>query len=238
MIVVGKSWVGRVRSRNEDVYWTRPELNLCGVADGMGGFDAGHIAARLTADSVTQAVRDQGHESMDSSSLEAIIKQANREVHARGRELPDVRVMGATLVMLQRVAGTGFVCHAGDARAYLLRDQELTQLTRDHNVINQKIDNGEMTEIEAQTARIANPVTQGIGPSQVVTPTISEVAVEAKDLFMLCSDGLSGFVDNEALAKLMSDNRSNVNLLLNKLIDAAGDHGSTDNITVVLAEMI
>ena len=130
------------------------------------------------------------------------------------------------------------MCHAGDARAYLLRDQELTQLTRDHNVVNQKIDSGEMTELEAQTARMANPVTQGIGPSQVVSPTIAEVTVEAKDLFMLCSDGLSGFVDNEALAKLMSDNRSNVNLLLNKLIDAAGDHGSTDNITVVLAEMI
>ena len=215
----------------------RPELNHCGVADGMGGFDSGHIAARMTADAVTMGVRQEGHESLNKESLISIVKQANSEVHTRGRELPDVRVMGATLVMLQVVNTTGYVCHAGDARCYLLRDTELNQLTRDHSVINEKIDRGEMTEEEAKLRGINNQVTQGIGPSQVVSPSVTEVPLVANDLFMLCSDGLTGFVDNDAIQEVMNQNRGNVPLLLNKLIDVAGEHGSTDNITVVLAEV-
>ena len=237
MIVVGKSWVGRVRSRNEDVYWTRPELGLCGVADGMGGYDSGHIAARMTADAVTHGVREQGPATLNRDSLEAIIKQANREVHTRGRELADVRIMGATLVMLQLVDDIGYVCHAGDARAYLLRDQVLMQVTRDHSLINQKIDSGELSVEEAMTSLSSSVVTQGIGPSQVVKPTITELPLNGNDLFMLCSDGLTGFVENEALESLMNQHRRNINLLLNKLIDAADAHGSTDNISVVLAEV-
>ena len=237
MILVGKTWKGRVRSRNEDVYWTRPELQLCGVADGMGGLDAGHIAARMTADEITQRIRDLGPENMDCETLETIVKQANREIHARARALPDVRAMGATLVMLKLVADLGFICHAGDSRAYLLRNDDFTQMTRDHNLINEKIDQGELREEEANSPREDNRVMQCIGPSQVVKPTITEFEVQPKDLFMLCSDGLTGFVSNDALSSIMHEHRSNINLLLDKLIDAAGDHGSTDNITVVLAEV-
>lgn len=237
MIVIGKSWKGRVRSRNEDVYWTRPELRLCGVADGMGGYDSGHIAARMTADAVTEGVRGVGAENLDRDHLESIVKDANRSVHKRSRELADVRIMGATLVMLQLGIESGFVCHAGDARAYRLRAEEFTQLTRDHNVINEKVDNGEITAEEAKAAGSDSRVTQGIGPSQVVKPTIAELDLQPKDLFMLCSDGLTGFVENDVLCELMREHRANINVLLTKLIDAASEHGSTDNITVVLAEM-
>lgn len=237
MLVFGKSWVGRVRSRNEDVYWLRPELNHCGVADGMGGFDSGHIAARMTADSITMAIREQEQEGLNLESLMQIVKQANRDVYMRSRELPDVRIMGATLVMLQFVDEEGFVCHAGDARCYRLREGSLDQLTRDHSVINEKIDRGEMTLEEAIANRISNQVTQGIGPSQVVSPTITEVDLSQRDLFLLCSDGLTGFVDNQIIETTMNQHRSNVPLLLDKLIDLASEHGSTDNITVVLAEV-
>lgn len=237
MILIGKTWKGRVRSRNEDVYWTRPELQLCGVADGMGGLDAGHIAARMTADEVTQRIRELGAENMNRGTLEEIVKQANREIHARARELPDVRAMGATLVMLQVVAESGFICHAGDSRAYLFRDDEFKQMTRDHNLTNERLDRGEITEEEAKNSPADSRVMQCIGPSQVVRPTITEFEVQPKDLFILCSDGLSGFVNNDALSTIVHQHRANINLLLDKLIDAAGDHGSTDNITVVLAEV-
>ncbi len=237
MILIGKSWKGRVRSRNEDVYWTRPELRQCGVADGMGGLDAGHIAARMAADAVVQGVRDHGLDGLDCTSLEDIVKKANRDVHARARALPDVKAMGATLVMLQLVDGKGFVCHAGDARAYLLRNQEFSQLTRDHNLVNERIDRGEISPEEATATRTDTRVTQSIGPSQVVKPTVSAFDVQDKDLFMLCSDGLTGFVGNEVLAPIMNECRSNINVMLDKLINAASDHGSTDNITVVLAEV-
>lgn len=203
----------------------------------MGGLDAGHIAARMTADEVTQRIRDLGPDNMDCDTLETIVKEANREIHARARALPDVRAMGATLVMLKLVSNSGFICHAGDSRAYLLRDDEFTQMTRDHNLINEKIDRGELSEEEANSSSVDNRVMQCIGPSQVVKPTITEFEAQPKDLFMLCSDGLSGFVGNDALSSIMHEHRSNINLLLDKLIDAAGDHGSTDNITVVLAEV-
>lgn len=203
----------------------------------MGGLDAGHIAARLTADEVTQRIREQGVENMNRITLEEIVKQANREVHARARGLPDVRAMGATLVMLQVVSDLGFICHAGDSRAYLIRDDEFTQMTRDHNITNERLDRGEITEEEAKNSPTDNRVLQCIGPSQVVKPTITELEVQSKDLFMLCSDGLSGFVNNDALSTIVHEHRGNINLLLDKLIDAAGEHGSTDNITVVLAEL-
>lgn len=237
MIVVGKSWVGRVRSRNEDVYWSRPDLNSCGVADGMGGLDSGHIAARMTADAVTDEIRERGSESLDAEALSEVIKAANRTVFQRARELPDVEVMGATLVMLQIVDNTSFVCHAGDARGYLLRNSKLCQLTRDHSLVNDLLDSGELTEAELETSTIRNQVTQGIGPSQVVQPTVSNLALQQQDLFMLCSDGLTGFVSNSALEEVMNEHRPNLNLLLDALIAMAGEYGSTDNITVVLAEI-
>ena len=236
MIVIGKSWKGRVRSRNEDVYWSRPELKLCGVADGMGGYDAGHIAARMTADAVTEGLIATGFENLDRQSIEAVVKKANVTVHARGRELADVRVMGATMVLLQLVEETAYVCHVGDSRAYRLRDGELTQLTRDHSVVNKQLESGEITEEEANKLGRDTRVTQAMGPSQVVSPTVAEFDVAASDLFMLCSDGLTGFVENQTLASVMNEFRTNINVLLTKLIDAASEHGSTDNITVVLAE--
>ena len=174
---------------------------------------------------------------MDCATLEEIVKQANRVVHARARELPDVSAMGATLVMLQVVAESAFICHAGDSRAYLLRNDEFTQMTRDHNLTNERLDRGELTEEEARDLQKDNRVMQCIGPSQVVKPTIAEFETHPKDLFMLCSDGLSGFVNNDALSTIMHEHRGNINLLMDKLIDAAGEHGSTDNITVVLAEV-
>ena len=237
MNFIGKSWKGRVRSRNEDVYWTRPELQMCGVADGMGGLDAGHIAARMTADEVTQRIRDLGISDVDQQSLEDIVKQANLAVHSRARDLPEVRAMGSTLVMLYSVEDAVYVCHAGDSRAYLLREDDFTQLTLDHNLVNEKFERGEISAEEAEAAPPDSRITQCIGPSQVIKPTINKVSVQPRDLFMLCSDGLSGFVDNNSISKIMHDFRANVNLLLEKLIDAAGDHGSTDNITVVLAEV-
>ena len=218
------------------MYWTRPELRLCGVADGMGGLDAGHIAARMTADEITQAIRENGIEGIGAENFDQIIRQANRVIHARGSALPDVRAMGATLVMLHFADASAYVCHAGDSRAYLLREEEFTQLTQDHNVVNDKLESGEITQAEADAAPKDSRITRCMGPSQVVKPTISEFDVQPNDLFMLCSDGLCGFVDNETLGSIMNQYKSNVNLLLDKLIDAASDHGSTDNITVVLAE--
>ena len=237
MIVVGKSWVGRVRSRNEDVYWTRPEINLCGVADGMGGHDYGHVAARMTADAITDRMKETDLSTLDIDTLTRIIKDANIEIFNRARDLPDVNIMGSTLVMLQLVESSGFIAHAGDSRCYLLRDAELSQLTRDHNVVNDKIDAGELTPEEAAVSNIRNRVTQAIGPSMVVQPSIAVQEVKEGDLYILCSDGLSGFVEHEQLASLIKAHRNNLNLLLDKLINTASDSGSTDNITVVLAEI-
>lgn len=226
-----------MRSRNEDVYWTRPDLRVCGVSDGMGGLDAGHIAARMTADEITQAIRESDEPQQTPEHLDSIIRQANREIHARASALPDVRAMGATLVMVYFSDSMAYVCHAGDSRAYLLRDEKLLQLTRDHNLVNEKFENGEITQAEADAAPQDSRITRCIGPSQVLRPTINELPIQAKDLIMLCSDGLTGFVDNETLSETMNQYRANTNVLLDKLIDAASDHGSTDNITVVLAEI-
>ena len=235
MILVGKSWVGQVRSRNEDVYWARPELSQCGVADGMGGYDYGHIAARMTADAITQAFREIAIESLDAEQVVQIIKQTNTDIHLRARDLPDVRVMGATLVMLQLVDDTAFIGHVGDSRCYRLRGSEVNQLTRDHSVVNQMIDEGKLTIEDAATSNVRNQVTQAIGPSMVVQPSVRVETVEQNDLYLLCSDGLSGFVSNEQLESTMIEHRGNLSLLVDRLINMASESGSTDNITVVLA---
>lgn len=237
MILVGKSWVGQVRSRNEDVYWARPDIQSCGVADGMGGYDCGHVAARMTADAITQSLRETDANAVDDQKLIQYIKQANVDVHNRARELPDVSIMGSTVVLLYLIDSKGYICHVGDSRCYVLRESKLSQLTRDHSVVNQMIDSGELKPEEAEHSNVRNQVTQAIGPSMVVQPSVVEYEVQTRDLFMLCSDGLSGFVSNEAIEALMIEHKDNANLLLDRLINAAADSGSTDNITVVLAEI-
>lgn len=234
----GKSWVGRVRSRNEDVYSVRPEFGFLAVADGMGGTSAGHIASRITIDEVSENLYEisQARPIEANDLVEAVVK-ANQTVHERGQMYTDFAGMGTTIVSAFINGSKGIFCHVGDSRAYLFRKKELTRITRDHSVVQELVDSGEMTMEQALRAPNKNLITRSIGPKPEVQPEITLQELQEGDVLMLCSDGVSDFVPDDEIREVMDAHSHNLRFLTSMLIETADKHGSTDNITTVVAKV-
>ena len=234
----GKSWVGRVRSRNEDVYSVRPEFRFLAVADGMGGTSAGHIASRITIDEISDSLYEINQErQIEAADLVDAVVKANLTVYERGQMYTDFAGMGTTIVSAYINDTKGIFCHVGDSRAYLFRKKELTRVTKDHSVVQELVDNGEMTLEQAQKAPNKNLITRSIGPKPEVQPEITVQELQEGDVLMLCSDGVSDFVPDAEIREVMDAHSHNLRFLTSMLIEAADKHGSTDNITTVVAKI-
>ncbi len=233
----GRTWIGRMRSRNEDVFTLRPEFGFLAVADGMGGTSAGHIAARIAVDEVS----DHLHEVSKSRAISSIdiveaITSANLVVHERGQIYTDFQGMGTTLVSIVVNDYKATLGHVGDSRAYLLRKKELTRMTRDHSVVQELVDRGELTFEQARVAHNRNIVTRCIGPYEHVEPEITVHELQPGDVVMMCTDGVSDFISDEEIREIMDAHSHSLPILLGSLIETADKHGSTDNITAVVAK--
>ena len=234
LIAAGRSWIGNVRSRNEDVALIRPERNLLAVADGMGGRNGGHIAARVAIDEIVDSVPVRVE---NESQLSDATERANKLVFRRAQENPDLSGMGATIVVMTIVDDAAVFCHVGDSRGYLFRDSKIEQLTKDHSVVQEQVDRGLITPDEARHALNRSVVTQAIGPSMVISPTTTQCKIQPEDIFLLCSDGLSDFVEEGVMQDILSTNGGNLRKAVASLIDEAADQGSTDNITAVVGKI-
>ena len=234
LIAVGRSWIGNVRSRNEDLALIRPERNLLAVADGMGGRNGGHIAARLAIDEIADSAFD-GFK--DESVLSKAAERANRIVFQRAKENPELAGMGATIVIMTVINDYAVFCHVGDSRGYLFRNSHVRRLTKDHSVVQEQVDSGLITAEQAKYAMNRSVVTQAIGPSMVISPSITLCKIERNDIFLLCSDGLSDYLEEENMEEILSDKSNDLRSAISSLIDAAANRGSTDNITTVLGKI-
>lgn len=223
-----------MRSRNEDVALIRPERNLLAVADGMGGRNGGHIAARVAIDEIADSVPVSVN---DESQLSDAAERANKLVYRRAQENPDLTGMGATIVMMTIIDDEAVFCHVGDSRGYLFRDSKVEQITKDHSLVQEQVDRGLITPGQAKYAMNRSVVTQAIGPSMVISPTTTPCKFQQEDIFLLCSDGLSDYVDEDVIQEILSMNCDNLRNAVTSLIDKAADQGSTDNITVVLGKI-
>ena len=223
---------GRRRRRNEDAFVCEPPLFA--VADGMGGAQAGEVASRLAADSVREA--KLGDLPSPEQTVE-IIREANRRVYAYSSENASTRGMGTTMTVALVEGSVVTIGHVGDSRAYLLREDQLTQLTQDHSLVAELVRSGRLSPKEAESHPRRSVITRALGTESDVEVDVFSIRAQNGDLFLLCSDGLTSMVSDEEIAKLLVAARADLDSAGEKLVAAANQAGGEDNITVVLFEL-
>ena len=225
---VGRSDVGRQRSANEDSLVIAPPFFA--VADGMGGAKAGEVAS-ATAIEVFGSERDSSEAA--EAQLARIVREANRRIHALAVSEESYRGMGTTLTAA-KIAGDGVsLAHVGDSRAYLLRDGELEQLTRDHSLVAELERSGQITAEAAEHHPQRSIITRALGPEPDVEVDTYTITGRDGDLFLICSDGLTSMISDDEVGSIL---RSAPTLedAAEALVRAANQSGGRDNITVVL----
>jgi serine/threonine protein phosphatase PrpC len=223
---------GRRRRRNEDAFVCEPPLFA--VADGMGGAQAGEVASRLAADSLRE--QELGGLSSLEQTVE-LIREANRRIYAYSSENSSARGMGTTMTVALVEGGVVTIGHVGDSRAYLLRDDKLTQLTQDHSLVAELVRSGRLSPKEAESHPRRSVITRALGTESDVEIDVFSLRAQDGDLFLLCSDGLTSMVSDEEIARLLVAARADLDDSGSKLVAAANQAGGEDNITVVLFEL-
>jgi serine/threonine protein phosphatase PrpC len=237
----GASDVGRRRDHNEDRFLCNDALALYAVADGMGGHLGGERASRMAIE-ILEAMLQRPSEapaaddtplavSPAEAALRNAIAEAGRRIHALSSTDPEVAGMGTTLTALFFHERRVYVGHVGDSRAYLYRDGRVRQLTEDHSWIQDQVRAGLLTSSEARQSRFRNIITRSVGFEPTVIPDVQDLAPQAGDCFLLCSDGLSNDVPVEEIGQILTTDFYRD--APRKLIALANDRGGDDNITCV-----
>lgn len=232
MKVYALSHVGRVRTVNQDAYYQpAPGENFAVVADGMGGHRAGEVASQIAVEEFTRWLRCAPRP--NEEALRYAVSEANRAIYMKAKAEPDKSGMGTTLTALWVDSHRVYLTHVGDSRAYLYRDGEMSQLSRDHSVVNEMMERGEITAAEARVHPHRHFITRSLGTSVYVTPDVSKFERRPGDVWLLCSDGLSNYVDGDEMGELLGGNGSwqdKASLLL----ELALRRGGSDNVTVMI----
>ncbi len=230
---------GLVRPTNQDSFAVekRGEQTLCAViCDGVGGENAGDVASSLAVSVITERVRRGLRGRMSSASmknlLESSITAANDAVYGSASENPAYRDMGTTAVAACVSGGDTVVANVGDSRAYFYADGKITQVTHDHSVVRSLVDSGQITETEARNHPKKNSITRAVGASRKIDIDFYFLAPIAGDRLLLCSDGLTDFVENSQIESIISNTPEEK--IVDSLISAAKAGGGGDNITAVL----
>jgi protein phosphatase len=243
---VARTDPGPVREHNEDSFVVDLETGLFLVADGMGGHASGEVASAIAADAVQEVLlgainpdetrldRNMGMDDEEEirERLRYSMNQASVRIRKAALDNPAHAGMGTTLVVLLIEDEEAHIGHVGDSRLYLFRDDRLLRLTRDHTVVQQEIDAGRLTPELARIVPHKNILTQSVGYHGPVEPDTSTRPVEPGDVFILCSDGLTDPLDDEQLADICRDTRTED--LAEVLVQSALEAGTEDNVTVVV----
>jgi PPM family protein phosphatase len=219
--------LGRQRQGNEDNYFVRAPLFV--VADGMGGAQAGEVASEMAVESFDGGLPDGS----PADGLVSVIEDANRRIHDRSRAESQRAGMGTTVTAAYVGEQEVTIAHVGDSRAYVLRDGELTRLTRDHSLVGELVARGKLTEEQAETHPQRSVITRALGPEPEVQVDVQAYQARAGDVFMVCSDGLTSMVPEARVRELLTAAGS-LEEAGRELIAAANDAGGRDNITVIL----
>jgi protein phosphatase len=225
---------GRRRLGNEDAYVWKPPLFA--IADGMGGAQAGEVAAGLAADALESVDAD----TLSAAGIEALIADANRRIWERSLSDPATSGMGTTVTvaLVHEEAGEIVVGHVGDSRAYRLRDGVLEQITTDHSLVAELVESGMLTPEEAERHPQRSAITRALGTEPAVDADVFAVDAAPGDLFLLCSDGLSDMLTVEQIASTIERADRDPSAAGEALVAAANARGGEDNITVVVFEIL
>ena len=229
--------IGRRRDMNQDYMFSSETSvgalpNLFIVADGMGGHNAGEYASKFTVEKVVSVIRE--------SSVEepvAVIKEALKIANAILLEESDRDMakhgMGTTVVAATVIGEKLCVANVGDSRLYVINQEEITQITRDHSLVEEMIRLGEMNKSEAKEHPDKNIITRAVGVAKDLAVDFFEVGLKSGDIVLLCSDGLTNMIEDDEIKRIVLSQRDIVERA-EKLVETANENGGKDNITVVL----
>lgn len=221
--------VGKVRANNQDAPIVSEKLRLYGVADGMGGHKGGEVASTSARDDL---LRELEGKTPSVAALSGAIEEVNRQIYHQQEHDDALTGMGTTLSVLWMSDNFVYIGHVGDSRVYLLREGEFKQMTLDHSLVEQLVREGVLTEEEAQNHPMRNIITRAIGTDESVEVDVVVEERRKGDLWLACSDGLHGLVDDrqmrDALRQYAPEKAADV------LLKAALDAGGRDNVTLVI----
>ena len=221
--------VGKVRANNQDTPIVSEKLRLYGVADGMGGHKGGEVASTSARDNL---LRELEGKTPSVATLSGAIEEVNRQIYHQQEHDDALTGMGTTLSVLWMSDNFVYIGHVGDSRVYLLRDGEFKQMKLDHSLVERRVREGVLTEEEAQNHPMRNIITRAIGTDESVEVDVVVEERRKGDLWLACSDGLHGLVDDrqmrDALRQYAPEKAADV------LLKAALDAGGRDNVTLVI----
>lgn len=247
----GATHVGMKRDHNEDNLLLLPEHNLFVVADGMGGHSSGEVASKIAVDTlgaffeesledeeITWPFKPDRNLSFDENRLVAAVKLANRNIFEHA--LDDIRSkgMGTTFVGMHWANETAFVAHVGDSRCYRIRDRKLEQLTEDHSLLNDYKKIQKLTPEEEANFPHKNIIVRALGMKDSVLVDIRAEEPRPGDVLLLCSDGLSGEVEDPQMEEIINAKAPDLDATVETLIQQACDNGGKDNITCVMVRYV
>ena len=238
MRIAAKTDIGRVRNTNQDSYAAGELPNTVAwavVCDGMGGAAGGNVASstavKIISEKITSLYRNGMSPMSIKNMLVSAINAANISVFDMSRANKELEGMGTTVVCTVIVDGVAYIAHAGDSRAYAVSDKSVIQLTRDHSVVQELLEKGEITQNQAKTHPNKNIITRALGVDPDIKVDYYEYDLNSDDIIILCTDGLTNFVDSDMFENIIENNP--YYQIADLLVAQANKNGGGDNITVI-----
>ena len=229
---IGMSKIGLVRQRNEDRFYIGE--SFCIVTDGMGGYKGGEIASTLVVDTLAEDM--QNWQTVSAEALRQAMAKANTAVFERVQATPALEGMGTTAVVAYVVGNTLYWANVGDSRLYVFHEGQLTQISTDHSMVQALYDAGELQADDMLQHPQRNVLTRavGVGPTVDIDAGVEELA--PGDRILLCSDGLTGYIEQAVIEEAFR-NEAKDDRLLEDLMTLVYDHGARDNVTIVIGSI-
>ena len=244
-ISTGYTNVGHKRKVNQDNFQIDESIGMFVVADGMGGHAGGEIASKTCAETIHKSLQQDRGAALENMTPDDLVTgavhRANTAVFNKGSENLKLRGMGTTVDLMYFADGKLNVGHVGDSRVYFARPNQIWQLTRDHSLVNEKLKAGLITREQMKTDQNKNIITRSVGFESSVLVDIYTRRVQAGDLYLACSDGLSGMIDDRKIVSILNEyafNKDSLEEAGNKLIESANEAGGDDNITVIVVKIL
>lgn len=237
--IASKTDMGLVRNSNQDSYAAGELMDGTAwavVCDGMGGANGGNVASANAVKIISEYISSSYHENMNSNSIKTLLQSAicgaNVRLYDMAHTIESLQGMGTTVVAVIVSGGMVHITHAGDSRAYLIRDNKMTQITKDHSIVQSMVDKGQLTAEEAKNHPKRNVITRALGVNEDIEFEYNETEFYEGDKILICTDGLTNYVSENDIECIISDN--NFYEYPQALIDLANNRGGGDNITIVV----
>jgi protein phosphatase len=243
----GRTDVGRKRTHNEDAFALYPEHNVFVLADGMGGHASGEVASAIAVETVGDFYMETGADqdrtwpykeskklNYEANRLSTSVKLANLHILEKAQATKGCESMGTTVVAMLVSERAAYMAHVGDSRGYMVRDGQITQLTSDHSLLNDYLRSNRLTPEEIDAFPHKNVIVRALGMRETVQVDITPLEPRSGDVYLLCSDGLSGMVTDEVILEAVEEHPDDLDAACEQLIDVANANGGHDNVTAVL----